>query len=50
MSNYKKTEYIHHAIQEAINGDISLLEKALEYVEDIRELYLCEQEWLGENK
>ena len=29
-------EYIHHSIQEAMNGDLSLLDTALEKVEDIR--------------
>lgn len=45
LSDYKKLEYIHHQIQEAINilnpTNYTIdLEKALEFVEDIREPYL----------
>ena len=37
MSDYEKLEWIHSAIQEAQNGHIDMLEKALEFIEDIRE-------------
>ena len=40
MSDYEKLEWIHCAIQEAQNGDYSWLEKAMEFVEDLREPYL----------
>ena len=40
MYDYDKLEWIHCAIQEAQNGDDSCLEKAIEFVEDLREPYL----------
>jgi len=38
-----RLEYIHCAIQEALNGDKDMLFKALECVEDLREPYLKER-------
>ena len=35
--NIEKLEYIHCAMQEAMNGNKDMLFQALEYVEDIRE-------------
>ena len=35
-----KLEWIHCAIQEALNGNLGELPRALEMVEDIREPYL----------
>jgi len=40
MNNYKKLEYIHFAIQEAINGNILELEESLKFVEELREKYI----------
>jgi hypothetical protein len=40
MNNYKKLEWIHFAIQEAINGNILELNQSLKYVEDLREEYI----------
>lgn len=44
MTDYDKLEYIHCAIQEALNHSpdwmYSDLENALEFVEDLREPYL----------
>ena len=37
MNNYNKIEWIHYAIQEAINGNIEELTQALELLEDVRE-------------
>ena len=37
MNNYNKIEWIHYAIQEAINGNIEELTQALEFLEDVRE-------------
>jgi hypothetical protein len=37
---YDKLEWVHHAIQEAMNGNVSLLPQALEFVEEVREPYL----------
>ena len=39
MSEYEKLEYIHHALQEVLNGvvDEHMTEQALFFVEDIRE-------------
>lgn len=44
MTDYEKLEWIHYAIQEALNGNTEELTKALEYVEDIREPYLTHKE------
>ncbi len=38
-SDYNKLEWVHFAIQEAINGNPEELNKALELIEDIRENY-----------
>ena len=38
-NNYNKIEWVHFAIQEAINGNSEELNKALELIEDIRENY-----------
>ncbi len=40
MTPYEKLEWIHFAIQEALNGNLGELPQALEMVEDIREPYL----------
>jgi hypothetical protein len=40
MPIYHKLEYIHVAIQEAQNGNLGELDRALAYVEEIREPYL----------
>tara|TARA_R100000656_G_C3852341_1_gene107864 strand:+ start:341 stop:487 length:147 start_codon:yes stop_codon:yes gene_type:complete len=40
MNNYQKLEYIHSAIQEAMNGNNSLLTEAIGFVEDIREEHM----------
>ena len=40
MNNYQKLEYIHSAIQEAMNGNNSLLTEAIGFVENIREEYM----------
>lgn len=43
MTDYEKLEYIHFAIQEAINlleDENPELNQALEFVESLRELYL----------
>ena len=40
MTSYKKIEWIHYAIQEALNGNTSQLKQALELLEEIREPYL----------
>ena len=37
MNNYNKIEWIHYAIQEAINWNIEELTQALEFLEDVRE-------------
>ena len=39
MNTHQKIEWVHNALQEAINGcaDEAMLEQALELVEDIRE-------------
>ena len=42
MTDYEKLEWIHCAIQEAQNGYPSMLDEALEMVEDLREPYLTE--------
>ena len=40
MNEYQKFEYIHSSIQESLNGNNSMLNQALSFVEDIREKYL----------
>ena len=42
MSDYEKLEWIHFAIQEAMNGNLGELEQALVFVEEVREPYLQE--------
>jgi hypothetical protein len=42
MTEYEKLEWIHYAIQEAVNGNTSELEKALGLLEDIREKFFDE--------
>jgi len=42
MTPYEKLEWIHCAIQEALNGNLGELPRALEMVEDIREPYLID--------
>jgi len=37
MSDKEKLEWIHFAIQEAMNGNLGELNQAIEFVEDIRE-------------
>ena len=37
MTEYQKLDWIHFAIQEAMNGNLDELTKALELVEDLRE-------------
>jgi len=44
VSDYEKLEWIHTAIQEAMNGDICWLGIAIEMVEELREPYLQEKE------
>jgi hypothetical protein len=39
MNDYKKIEWIHFAIQEALNGNADELTEALSLLEDIRESY-----------
>ena len=40
MTEYKKLEWIHSAIQEAMNGNNILLKQALRLIEDIREKHM----------
>ena len=42
LNDYQKLEWIHFAIQEALNGNLGELEQALELVEDLRENLLTE--------
>ena len=44
MSDYEKLEWIHTAIQEAMNGDTWWLGRAIVMVEELREPYLQEKE------
>ena len=37
MNNYKKLEWIHYAIQEALNGNNDELAQAIALLEDVRE-------------
>ena len=37
LNDYQKLEWIHFAIQEALNGNLGELEQALELVEDLRD-------------
>ena len=49
MTNLEKLEFIHHAIQEAMEyddvgkHDYDLLQRSLSFVEDLREPYLSEK-------
>ncbi len=43
MNNYEKLEWIHCAIQEAINGNTGELTQALEFVEELREKEMEEE-------
>jgi len=43
MNDYKKLEWIHYAIQEALNGNNAELTEALALVEDVREKHICDQ-------
>ena len=40
LNDYQKLEWIHFAIQEALNGNIGELEQALELLEELREKFL----------
>ena len=42
MTGIEKVEWVHFAIQEALDGNLEELEQALELVEDIRELLMKE--------
>ena len=42
MTDYEKVEWLHFAIQEAINGNIGELPNALDIVEQLREPYFLE--------
>ena len=42
MNDYQKIEWIHFAIQEALNGNMDELTEAIKLLEDIRESY-CNQ-------
>tara|TARA_R100001198_G_C5151215_1_gene160597 strand:+ start:559 stop:696 length:138 start_codon:yes stop_codon:yes gene_type:complete len=42
MTNYEKLEWLHFAIQEAIDGNIGELPNALDIVEQLREPYFLE--------
>ena len=44
MNNYQMLEYIHFAIQEAMNGNIDELGQAIAFVEDLREAYLTNED------
>ena len=44
MTDYEKLEWIHFAIQEAQNGNLEELGKAIEVVEELREPHLKERE------
>ncbi len=37
LNEYQKLDWIHFAIQEAMNGNLGELEQALELLEDLRE-------------
>jgi hypothetical protein len=37
LNEYQKLDWIHFAIQEAMNGNLEELEQALELLEDMRE-------------
>jgi len=43
MNDYKKLEWIHYAIQEALNGNIEELREAIAFLEDVRENYITNQ-------
>jgi len=40
MTDYEKIEWIHYAIQEAMNGNTSELKQAIGLLEDVREKYM----------
>ena len=40
ITNYQKLEWLHFAIQEAMNGNLDELQHALEIIEDMREVEL----------
>ena len=40
MTDYERLEWIHSAIQEALNNNPDWLDQAIEMVEDLREPYL----------
>lgn len=40
MDDYQKLEYVHFAIQEAMNGNLDELQHAIGMLEDVREAYL----------
>ena len=42
MTNYEKLEWLHFAIQEAIDGNTGELPSALDIVEQLREPYFLE--------
>ena len=44
MTDYEKFEWLHFAIQEAINGNIGELPNALDIVEQLREPYFLDGE------
>lgn len=44
LSEYHKLDWVSFAIKEALNGDSSELEKALELVEDLRDTHTYDDE------
>jgi len=40
MTDYEKLEWTHFAIQEAMNGNTSELDRAISFLEDVREKYI----------
>jgi hypothetical protein len=43
MTDLEKLEFVHFAIQEAMNGNVDELESALVLLEDIRESYFARE-------
>ena len=43
MNDYKKLEWIHYAILEALNGNNAELIEAITLVEDVRENHMSDQ-------
>ena len=43
MNDYEKLEWIHYAIQEALNGNSEELREAIAFLEDVRENYINEE-------